>query len=93
MLNDQVAITVTDLAHAAEHALARPLCTGQAAEAIRIAAGVSPTVCAAAVGVSEKTWTRFEKGIANRFGSALVDHRASRVLEYIANHTPLGATA
>jgi len=53
-------------------------------EELRVDAGVSPTAMAAAIGVSERTWYRYEKGIGERFATRATDQRAARLLAYLA---------
>lgn len=73
-------ITLTELEWAADHGLTMSLPDGGEVEAAREEVGVTPVACAAAVGISELTWRRYERGVTRRFMSDAIDKRAGRVV-------------
>jgi transcriptional regulator with XRE-family HTH domain len=76
---------LAQLEHFAEHGDGTHLPNGKTAHVLRVDAGLTPTECAAVVGVSERTWTRFERGITNGFMSAPTERRAARLLAFLAS--------
>src|SRR5262245_14165805 len=72
--SEESMITLSELENAAYHGLPwLPLIGGLAAASLRLAAGATATACAAAVGLSEKSWTRYEHGSTRRFASHALD--------------------
>lgn len=76
--------TLADLEQAANDGGGMPLPEGPQAAVIRTDASVSATAVAAAVGVSERAWRRYERRITRRFATADLDRRAGRVLLFLA---------
>jgi hypothetical protein len=86
-------ITIAELEQAANFGLGMPLPTGSAAEELRLATSASATACAAAVGVCERSWLRFERGATRRFASHQSDVRAGRILRLLAQRQTEGNVA
>lgn len=77
------AISLHELVRAADRGSGMPLPSGDEARRLREAADVSPTAFAAAVGISEQTLSRYERGVSQRFLSHGIELRVARILRHL----------
>lgn len=82
---------LSDITNAAGTAVTASLPPGPATAELRARAGLTATECAAAVGVSERTWLRYEQGVTGSFRRHESHLRAARVVAHLADAE--GATA
>ena len=83
-------VKLIELEGAADGGGAEPLPNGSVARDIREACGVTTTEVAAAVGIHEKSWSRYERGVSTRFLSQAVDKRAARVVAFLRTRANAG---
>lgn len=77
--------TLTALDKAARTARREPLPSPSRAAEIRAVTQVTPTLAAAAIGVSERTYSRWENGKSGSgFAKAVANDRASRLFAHLA---------
>lgn len=77
--------TLTSLDKAARTATRLPLPAPSSALTTRTDAGIGPTLAAAVIGVSERTYSRWENGKSGaRFLNVIANDRAARLFAHLA---------